>query len=87
MAGFGLPFFSPCVNAYTKVAESVIRLVAFVCVVATFFLYMADLYLFLSHRAMPRPGRLVLEAVPFLAGLFLYWKCRALAVRLTKDLD
>ena len=74
-------------NAYTKAAQSVIRLIAFVCVATSFFLYTADLYLFVSHRALPSPGRLVLKAVPFLAGLILYWKSRAMALRLTKDLD
>jgi hypothetical protein len=87
VAGFGLPFFSSFVNVYTKVAQSVIRLVAFVLVVMSFFLYAADLYLFLSHRPVPGPGWMVLKGVPFLIGLLLFWKSRALAERLTKDLD
>jgi hypothetical protein len=74
-------------KAWTKVAQSVIRLIAFALVVISCFLYADDLYLFLSHRPAPRSGRLALKAIPFLIGLILYWKSRALAVRLTKDLD
>jgi len=82
----GLPFFCS-VNVYTKAAQSVIRLVAFVLVVASLFLYGADLYLRASHRPMSAPGWLVLKAVPLVIGLLLYWKCRVLAERFTKDLD
>ena len=36
---------------------------------------------------MSAPGGLVLKAVPLVIGLLLYWKCRVLAERFTKDLD
>jgi hypothetical protein len=98
MAGFGLPFFSPFVNTYTKVAEAVIRLVAFVFVVTSFLLYAVDPYvcslLFPGHydmlslpRPLPRPGLLALKAIPFLIGVALVCASRALAVHFTKDLD
>ncbi len=87
MAGFALRFFSPFVNAYTKVAQAVIRLIAFVCVVASFFLYGDDFYIFVSQQSLPGRGWLILLAIPFLIGLILFWKCRALAARLTKGLD
>ena len=74
-------------NAYTRVAQAVIRLIAFALVVISFFLYASDLYLFLSHQPPPRPGTLALKAIPFLIGVALYWKSRALAGQLTKDLD
>jgi hypothetical protein len=41
----------------------------------------------LSQMPLPRPGWLALKAIPFLTGLILFWKSRALAERLTKDLD
>jgi hypothetical protein len=87
MAGFGLPFFSPFVNAYTKVAQATIRLLAFALVIISLLLYVDDLRLLLSQMPLPRPGWLALKAIPFLTGLILFWKSRALAERLTKDLD
>jgi hypothetical protein len=74
-------------NTWTKVAQAVIRLIAFALVVVSCFLYADDLYLYLSHRPAPPSGRLAWKAIPFLIGLVLYWKSRALADRVTKDLD
>lgn len=82
----GLPFVD-AVNSYTKVAQAVIRLVAFALVLITFFLCADDIYLYLSKRIMPRRGILFLKAIPLVFGLALACKSRALAAHLTKDLD
>jgi hypothetical protein len=80
-------FFCMSDNAWTKVAQAVIRLVAFALVVISLLLYVDDLRLFLSRLPLSRPGVLVLKAIPFLIGLILFWQSRSLAERLTKDLD
>jgi hypothetical protein len=87
-------FFSPSVNPYTRVAQAVIRLIAFALVVISFLLYISDHVsqyefagLSLPPQPPPRRGRLAWQAIPFLIGLILFWKSRALADRLTKDLD
>lgn len=72
-------------NAYTKVAQAVIRVVAFGLIVISFFLCAADLYLMLSEQRHPQ--WLIVKAVPFMIGLILFFASGALARRLTKDLD
>ena len=90
--------FCPFVNAYTKVAQAIIRLIAFALVVTSFILYVSDRSISYLHAMArlnlakepsppPRPGLPVLQAIPFFIGLILFWKSRALAERLTKDLE
>jgi hypothetical protein len=82
------------VNAYTKVAQATIRLIAFALVVISLLLYVDDLSRMFkfgdnygSLFVVVHVHTLVLKAIPFLVGLILFWKSRALAERLTKDLD
>jgi hypothetical protein len=74
-------------SPYAKAALSVLRLIAFGCIVLSLAFYSSDYFLYLSHRRVPGLGLLALKGAPLLAGLVLYWKGRALAVRLTRDLD
>lgn len=74
-------------NVYTKVALSIIRLTAFGCIVFSLCLCASDLFLYLSRQVAPKRLLLALKALPFFMGLALYWKSRALAEHLTKDLD
>jgi hypothetical protein len=85
-------------NAYTKVAQAVIRLVAFASVVISLLLFADDLYLQFNahgfdtdlhgtHYVVIHVHTLILKAIPLIIGLILFWKSRALAERLTKDLD
>ena len=74
-------------SPYAKAALSVLRLIAFGCIILSLAFYSSDYFLYLSHRPLPGPGLLALKGAPLLAGLVLYWKGRVLAVRLTRDLD
>ncbi|HEX4120009.1 MAG TPA: hypothetical protein VH619_05215 [Verrucomicrobiae bacterium] len=74
-------------SPYAKAALSVLRLIAFGCIILSLALYSTDYFLFLSHRPLPGPWMLALKGVPFLAGLILYWKARPWALRLTRDLE
>jgi len=98
-------------NAYTRVAQAVVRLIAFGLMVTSLLLFVEELmHLFNyggftggfnggfnngdvdmngSHYVVFRvaPGKLFLKGIPFLIGLILFWKSRALAERLTKDLN
>jgi len=74
-------------KACTKVAQAVIRLLAFGCVATSFILYSGDLLLYLAHKEPSGAGWLVLKSVPFLVGMLLYWKSRDWAARLTKEMD
>ena len=87
-------------NLYTRVAQSTIRIFAFAVVVISVVLFASEfsyLYKFAGQvgrdlpeerpPSPPHPGRLVLEAICFLIGVVLFWKSRALAERLTRDLD
>jgi len=74
-------------SPYAKAVLSVLRLVAFGCIILSLAFYSSDYFLYLSHRPLPGPGRLALKGAPLLAGLVLYWKGRALAIRLTRDLE
>ena len=74
-------------SPYAKAVLFVIRLVACGLIILGFLLCAGDLYLYLSHRPVSRPALLALKAAPVLAGAALYGKSRAMAIRLTKDLD
>jgi hypothetical protein len=74
-------------SPYTKAALSGLRLLAFGCIILSLALYSSDYFLYLSHRPLPKPSVLALKGAPLFAGLALYWKARALAERLTRDLD
>jgi hypothetical protein len=74
-------------SPYAKAALSVLRLIAFGCIILSLAFYSSDYFLYLSHRPLPGPGLLALKGAPLLAGLVLYWKGRALAARLTRDLE
>lgn len=75
-------------NAYTKVAQAVIRLIAFALALISFFYYAEDAFLYLSkHQPVPAWGWLALQGLPLLIGLVLLLKCRALAEHFTRDLD
>jgi hypothetical protein len=74
-------------SPYAKAALSVLRLIAFGCIILSLAFYSSDYFLYLSHRPLPGSGPLALKGVPLLAGLVLYWKGPALAARLTRDLD
>jgi hypothetical protein len=74
-------------NPYAKAVQSVLRLIAFGCIILSLALYSSDYFLYLSYRPLPGRGLLALKGVPLLAGLVLGWKARALAERLTRDLD
>ncbi len=88
-AGCGLPFFIAGfeMSPYAKAVLSACRLLALGCLFVSLGLYANDIYLYLSHR--PASGFLVLalKGLPFLAGAALFWKSRAIAEHLTKDLD
>jgi hypothetical protein len=81
-----------------KVAQAVIRLIAFGLVVTSFLLYVSDRSSYYVHALIgsdltkdqpppTRPGLRALQIIPLVVGLILFWKSRALAERLTKDLD
>lgn len=74
-------------NAGMKVAQAVIRFVAFGLFLTSFLLYAGDLLLYLSRRPVSGAGALALKGVPLLLGVILYCASRPIAVRLTKDLD
>jgi hypothetical protein len=74
-------------SPYIKAALFLIRLIATGFVLCSLFLYYDDLYLLLSHKPPHRTAVLALKAVPMLAGLAVFWKSRAMAELLTKDLD
>jgi hypothetical protein len=74
-------------SPYTKIAQSVLRLLGVAFVMVSIFLYASDVYLILSGRRPSRPGVLALKGIPFLMGLVVFWKTRAWAERLTRDLD
>jgi hypothetical protein len=75
------------ISPYAKAVLFVIRLIACGLIILGFGLCASDLYLYLSHRPVARPAMLALKAAPVLAGAALYGKGRAMAIRLTKDLD
>jgi hypothetical protein len=74
-------------SPYAKAVLSVIRLIAFGCVILSVSLYASDLYLYLSQRPIAGPVRLTLKGLPILAGLALYWKGKEMAEYLTRDLE
>jgi hypothetical protein len=74
-------------SPYAKAVLSLLRLVAFGCIILSLAFYSSDYFLYLSRKPVSVPGRLALKGIPFFAGLILYWKARALAVRLTRDLE
>jgi hypothetical protein len=74
-------------NAWSKVAQAVIRLVAFALCIVSVLLYLSDLEAALTQRQLSRPAILLLKGIPFLLGLILAFKSQALAARFTKDLD
>jgi hypothetical protein len=74
-------------SPYAKAALSVLRLIAFGCIILSLAFYSSDYFLYLSHRPLPGRALLALKGAPFLAGLVLYWKGRPLAERLTRDLE
>jgi hypothetical protein len=74
-------------HACHKVAQAIIRLIAFALAVTSFLLYTGDILAFVEHQPLPRPAVLALKGVPFLAGIVLAIKSRALAGRLTRDMD
>jgi hypothetical protein len=74
-------------SPYIKAALFLIRLIATAFLLCGLFLYYDDLYLWLSGKP-PHPILvLALKAVPMLVGLAVFWKSRAIAERLTRDLD
>ena len=83
-------------NAWTKVAQAVIRVVAFGLVVIGFLLCSGELYYLYSisgldpaQRELPRPhwGWTFLKGLPIVAGMILFLTTRGLAERLTRELD
>ena len=74
-------------SPYAKVVLSVLRLVAFACIILSLALYSTDYFLYLKHRPLSAPGLLALKGVPLLAGLVLGVSARALAEHFTRDLD
>jgi hypothetical protein len=74
-------------NPYAKAALFVIRLAACGLIVLGFGLCAGDLFLWLARRPFSGPGLLALKASPVPAGAALYWKAKAIAIRLTKDLE
>jgi hypothetical protein len=74
-------------NPYAKAALFVLRLAACGLIILGGGLCAPDVYLYLSHRPAARPAALALKAVPALAGAALYARSKAVALRLTKDLD
>ena len=82
-AGLVLLLMSP----YAKAVLSVLRLVAFGCIILSLSLYSTDYFLYLKHRPMSGWGWLALKGLPLLAGLVLGWNARGLAERWTQDLD
>jgi hypothetical protein len=74
-------------NPYAKAAMLAIRLAACGLMLLSFMLYGPDLYLYVKQRPFSAPSVLALKAIPALAGVALYWKSRALAAYLTRDLD
>jgi len=86
------------VNAYTKVAQAVIRLIAFALILTALLLnvdYLITLFKpipldeskFIIVRVHTSTGWLILTAVMFLSGVILLCASRRLAESLTKDLD
>lgn len=74
-------------SPYAKAALSVLRLIAFGCIILSLALYSSDYFLFLAHHPLSGTGRLALKGVPFLAGVIIYWKARPWALHLTRDLE
>jgi hypothetical protein len=74
-------------SPYAKAALSVLRLVAFGCIILSLAFYSSDYFLYLSHRPLPSKAMLALKAAPFLIGIILYLTARPLALRLTRDLE
>jgi hypothetical protein len=77
-------------SPYAKAALFVLRLAACGLIVLGCLLCAQDLFLYFSpkpHAAVSAPVVLALKASPALAGLALFAKSRALAIRMTKDLD
>ena len=74
-------------SPYQKAALFAIRLIAAGLMILSLCLYSTDLFLLLSNRPVRLGGAFVLKALPFVAGLILYWKSGPIARELTKDLD
>lgn len=72
-------------SADTKVVRSILRLVAFGCIIVAGALLAGDLFLVLSKDAKGRNFALALEVVGMLAGLVLMFKSSSLARRVTQD--
>jgi hypothetical protein len=75
------------VSAYAKAARFTIRMIAAGFIVLSLLWYGPDLYSWLSHLPVRHPAMLVFKALPFVAGVVLYWKSDDIANWLTRDLD
>jgi hypothetical protein len=81
-------------NAYTRVARATIRLIAFALIVVSLLFYVEDLSSMFKFDGLTGGDYVgvhvhtpILKAIPFFIGVILFWKSRALAERLTRDLD
>lgn len=72
-------------SADTKVVRSILRLVAFGCIIVAGALLAGDLFLVLSKNAKGRNLALGMEMVGILAGLVLMFKSSSIARRFTQD--
>ncbi len=74
-------------SPYTKAALSAIRLIAAGFIILSLVWYCPDLISWLAHHPAGRRAMLLVKAVPFVAGVLLFWKSEDIAKWLTKDLD
>jgi hypothetical protein len=75
------------VSPYTKAALSAIRLIAAGFIISSLVWYCPDLIAWLAQHPTGHLVMLFFKAVPFVAGVLLFWKSDDLAKWLTKDLD
>ena len=74
-------------SPYTRAALFVIRLIAFGFMIFSFSLLWEDVFLVLSHHRPHHLHILMLKGIPFLFGMFVFWKSHDMARYLTDDLD
>jgi hypothetical protein len=92
-AGCGLPFFIAGfqMSPYAKAVLAGIHFLALGCMLGSLGLCATDFIELYQWHWSVRPSSgffvLALKGLPFLAGAVLFWKGRAIAEYLTKDLD
>lgn len=74
-------------SPYAKAVLAALRLLALGCMLASLCLYANDIYLSFTPHPVPISWGLAWKGLPFLAGVILFAKSRALAERFTKDLQ